>query len=169
MYLCVSRQHFRNIPEWYYRLVLLQPHDKLVLSTAENGNAIASPVAVPWLSSTRNVRQKGRIIKYYLSNWMTKLFQNWANDQTLSVRTCLQRGEPEISLKINAFKNGELVERMTSTRRARDQPKDQAILNGKLAKNLKTKNSETEDWRLKLKTQSESVKLKIENRSENSV
>jgi len=76
MYLLISRQHFRNIPEWYYRLVLLQPHDELVLSTAENGNAIASPVAVPGLSSTRNVRQKGRIIKYYLSNWMTKLFQN---------------------------------------------------------------------------------------------
>ena len=51
MYLLVSRQHFLSIPEYC----------SCIITTAENGNAIASPVAVPWLSYTREVRQQGAI------------------------------------------------------------------------------------------------------------
>jgi len=51
MYLLVSRQHFLSIPEYY----------SCIITTAENGNAIARPVAVPWLSYTRKVRQQGGI------------------------------------------------------------------------------------------------------------
>jgi len=51
MYLLVSRQHFLSIPEYC----------SCIITTAENGNAIASPVAVPWLSYTREVRQQGVI------------------------------------------------------------------------------------------------------------
>jgi hypothetical protein len=51
MYLLSLASTFLSIPEYC----------SCIITTTENGNAIASPVAVPWLSYTREVRQQGVI------------------------------------------------------------------------------------------------------------
>jgi len=85
MYLLASRQNFLGIPEYC----------SCIITTAENGNAIASPVAVPWLSYTRKVRQQGGICVG--NNYSFSTFEK------LDIE-CKDAFNAEISPNINAMK-----------------------------------------------------------------